>query len=188
MIQQIITVLQQQIEGISMINLAIVCIWACVLVGIALLVRVRFFGKECSWLTIIMWFLLTIYICILLFLTLGNRELGSRGSIRWIPFNSLMQANGKPNMVAWTLAGLNLILFVPFGTIVSFLQDQTVKKRAFIYISIESFALSTLIEVTQKFTKLGYCETEDIILNTLGGMLGWCIAQLISYLVHRDDD
>lgn len=188
MFQQISTVLRQQVEGISIVNLVIVCIWACVLVGLALLIRVLCFHKECSWLTIIMWLCLTAYLCILMFLTLGNRELGSRGNARWIPFNHLMQDNGEPNVTAWILAGFNLALFLPFGAIVTVLQKKFEVRRCFLFVTLESLFLSASIEIIQRITKLGYFETEDIILNTLGGVVGCCIAYLIIFLVRRNRD
>lgn len=188
MIQQIITVLKQQVEGISVISLVIVCIWACVLVGIALLILVLCFHKEFTWLTIFMWLCLTIYLCALMFLTLGNRELGSRDDVRWIPFDYLMLDNGQPNVLAWILAGFNLTLFLPFGTIVTILQKNVETRLCFLYVTLESFLLSTVIEMVQRIAKLGYFETEDIILNTLGGIAGCCVARLIIFLVRRNRD
>lgn len=188
MIQQIIAVLQQQVDGISFVNLFIICIWSCVLVGIAILIRVLCFHMEYSWLTINMWLSLTVYFCVLMFLTLGNREFGGTYASKWIPFNQLMMDNGEPNVVAWILAGFNLTLFIPFGVIVTILQKKIQSKRRILYVLLESFFLSTMIEIIQGLVGLGYFETEDIILNTLGGMIGCGISNLTIILLRRYRD
>ena len=69
------------------------------------------------------------------------------------------------------LAG-NILLFVPFGAILPVLVRKT---RSFLAILLLSAALSALVEFAQLMLRAGACDVDDVILNTLGGMLGWVI-------------
>lgn len=67
----------------------------------------------------------------------------------------------------------NIWLFIPLGAILS----QIRKKKAMIFIPI---GLSILIEIVQRFTLIGYCELDDIISNSLGGMIGYVTGLLLN--------
>ena len=45
--------------------------------------------------------------------------------------------------------------------------------------------LSTIVEISQFATKRGLCETDDVIHNTLGCLLGYLIAIAIGATVKR---
>lgn len=73
--------------------------------------------------------------------------------------------------VATNLVG-NVIGFLPFGAILPVLRRSVC---SFWKVTLLSFEFSALIEVTQLITKVGCFDVDDIILNTLGGMLGYGI-------------
>ena len=65
---------------------------------------------------------------------------------------------------------LNVLLFVPIG----FLIPLIIKKRTTICkMCIIGMLLSSFIEILQFVFKKGVCEIDDIILNTLGSMVGY---------------
>ena len=68
----------------------------------------------------------------------------------------------------------NILMFIPIG----FLAGNLWKWKA---IPIAA-GLSALIELTQYFTKRGYCEFDDIFHNTLGAFLGLLIYLGVSWL------
>lgn len=62
---------------------------------------------------------------------------------------------------------LNIAFFVPYGILFP------LKKWNVVLIS--ACAFSILIEAAQYFSRLGLCELDDVICNTLGAMIGFWI-------------
>ena len=70
---------------------------------------------------------------------------------------------------------LNVLLFVPIGFLAGCgLQGMTFKK-----VLILGGGLSVFIELLQFFFKKGFCETDDVIHNVLGCMIGYGLVKLI---------
>lgn len=79
------------------------------------------------------------------------------------------------------LAG-NILLFVPFGFFAPMLFRRL---RGFFRILLASMGLSACVEITQLITHLGCCDVDDVILNTIGGMLGAMCCGIILFLNRR---
>jgi len=79
-------------------------------------------------------------------------------------------------LVLWNLAG-NIIGFVPFGALLPILRKR---KMGFSKVLLLSFELSLVIEISQLILRVGSCDVDDMILNTLGG----CIGYAMYYAVH----
>lgn len=71
------------------------------------------------------------------------------------------------------LAG-NILVFSPVGILVPIFMERRV---GLLYIGGASFLLSFFIETVQLTFKIGVFDVDDLILNTLGGVIG--------YLVYR---
>ena len=69
------------------------------------------------------------------------------------------------------LAG-NGLGFIPFGAILPVLRRHL---RSVWRIGVLSFVLSAQVEVIQLLTRLGSFDVDDIMLNTLGGVIGYGI-------------
>lgn len=69
----------------------------------------------------------------------------------------------------------NVAAFVPFGI---FLPIFFVRCRKFWRTAMYSFELSLLVEVLQLVTKVGSFDVDDLLLNTVGGILGFLIYKL----------
>lgn len=69
------------------------------------------------------------------------------------------------------LAG-NVIGFVPFGAILPILYRNA---RNMFKITFLAFECSLLVECTQLIFRVGSFDVDDLILNTLGGFLGYLI-------------
>lgn len=74
-------------------------------------------------------------------------------------------------LVIWNLAG-NVVGFMPFGALLPVLRK---KKMGFLKVFLLSFELSLVIEISQLILRVGSCDVDDMILNTLGGCLGYGI-------------
>lgn len=76
----------------------------------------------------------------------------------------------------------NIIAFMPMGF---FLPAVTGKKLNGMQILVLSFLFSLSVETVQLLTKLGCFDVDDLILNTLGGILGYLIYRVLHGLWMR---
>ena len=63
----------------------------------------------------------------------------------------------------------NVLIFLPFG----FFMAMASKYRSFLSTLFYSFAVSLTVEISQLFMKVGCFDVDDLLLNTIGGMLGF---------------
>ena len=73
---------------------------------------------------------------------------------------------------------LNIWLFIPLGAILFRLYPRKA-------VLLVPFALSCIIEGLQLLTHTGYCETEDIVSNSLGGAIGYITEKYLVELKCR---
>lgn len=110
----------------------------------------------------------------------------SYGSINYnlVPFRS-MHTQIKYITQWWALKNLlgNIIPFIPFG----FLLPITYRKLNSA-IKVFSIGLATilLIEIFQYFTWLGSFDVDDIILNMIGIVCGYCMISLINRIFIKE--
>lgn len=78
--------------------------------------------------------------------------------------------------------GGNVVGFIPFGIMIPFLSK---KRRNFFLVTILTLEFSLLIEVTQLITKAGSFDVDDLLLNTLGGSIGYMVFVIVNALLKR---
>lgn len=66
----------------------------------------------------------------------------------------------------------NVVLFVPLGWILPYYLPFARKTKGFL---LSVAALIVLVEFTQAFTLLGFCDFDDLLLNVLGGWIGFIL-------------
>lgn len=71
--------------------------------------------------------------------------------------------------------GGNILGFLPFGALVPLLLRSARSAWKVGFLSLE---ISILIEVSQLLFQVGCCDVDDVILNTLGGLLGYAVFKL----------
>lgn len=76
----------------------------------------------------------------------------------------------------------NVAGFIPFGIMIPFLSK---KRRNFFLVTILTLEFSLLIEVTQLITKAGCFDVDDLLLNTLGGSLGYIVFGIANSFCKR---
>lgn len=75
----------------------------------------------------------------------------------------------------------NVIIFIPFGFLGwVFPRLNDLKNLIFTFLSA-----ILIIEALQYFTRMGICEVDDVILNTLGVYLGWLMCKWIENKFSR---
>jgi glycopeptide antibiotics resistance protein len=76
----------------------------------------------------------------------------------------------------------NVVAFMPFGT---FLPVFVKRCRRFWFTALYSFELSLVAEILQLLSKVGTFDVDDILLNTIGGMLGFALYRIIMYFWNQ---
>ena len=116
------------------------------------------------------WIVLTwiiAYLYIILYGTILNRECGDTYKINLIPFWSYDNIhNGFIETFYEKL--YNIIVFIPYG----FLLGLYFRNNRFKWVLSIGLLTSVCIELIQLVTKTGMCETDDVICNTLGCIIG----------------
>ena len=76
----------------------------------------------------------------------------------------------------------NVGLFIPFGAMLFVWKGKPVW---FLEVTGLTFLLSLGIEIIQLITRVGVFDVDDIILNTVGGMLGYFIYRVVRVVNRR---
>ena len=112
----------------------------------------------------------------------GRKQISEFYSYNFIPFREIgrylrfWKQIGLPHVVL-NLAG-NIIGFMPFGFFVPLLFRF---HRDIPFILGISFFFSAAIEFLQLISRVGSCDVDDVLLNTLGGLCGYAL-----FIVLRD--
>lgn len=107
-----------------------------------------------------------------------NKEIFSMNT-NFIPFESIYNYISNYdhfnfNIILHNTIG-NILIFIPLGVFFSLLlsKEETLSKAIFFFLSC-SFS----IEVLQYTLRVGQFDIDDVILNTVGGIAGYCIVKL----------
>lgn len=122
--------------------------------------------------------LLIMYLLVLTWIIVFKLQFSFSGlpairNINLIPFGESVIVNGK---ISFTELIKNVIVFIPFGILISVLRD----KETFIKKIIPIVLTSLLFEVLQFIFGIGASDITDVINNSLGGVIGIAIAFGIS--------
>lgn len=118
--------------------------------------------------------LLFLYAAVIIYMTLLNRKAGGRRFILTLFWSYRRFFEGeyfRSQIIN------NILLFIPLGTILSRLKPEWSTMRILILISVG-------IEILQYLSGRGFFETDDIISNSLGGLIGLTVGILWMYAVR----
>lgn len=113
-------------------------------------------------------FLLAEYVSLLLYFTVSIWRSGTVYEYRLIPFWSYWAAVQGVKGLAGEII-MNIVVFMPIG----FLAGFAMKKALWLKVLVVGFVVSLTIELLQLMLKRGCFETDDLINNTLGCMMGY---------------
>lgn len=122
-----------------------------------------------------------------MFLMLGTsvlfRESGDDFRLNLVPLSSYFDiAENSYLMETSAINILNAVMFIPVGLLSGLgFREMTWKK-----VLLAGLALSFSIELLQFILKRGLCETDDLIHNVLGCMVGFAIFRLSSRLINQE--
>lgn len=128
---------------------------------------------------VIVWFLFVVYMVVMFITVFLSREPGSRQGIDMTLFGTWGET---PQAHAFVIE--NILLFVPFGI----LYPVAVPGRWKYFTVLTGMIISVVIETVQLITQRGYCQLDDVVMNTLGSLVGYVIfviARSISAISHK---
>ncbi|WP_125607823.1 VanZ family protein [Lapidilactobacillus bayanensis] len=174
-------------QPMLLINAAVVApIFLLIFAGIVLT------KKQKNWLNLLTWALLLIYLYLLFDVTIFP--------INWIFANSTLLKNGFGQQQVMTNFNLleifsyrssqvwgNLLLLMPFTFLIALLNAKFANFKAALIIA---FGTSSIIELSQLIMNYFYLgnrifDLNDLILNTLGGLIGYCLLRIVFNLFPR---
>ena len=143
----------------------------------------KFIEKNKNLIISIVFIVYLLVLCYHLFLSdsLGKRGISDIYRYNFTLFKEITRYIENINVIGTRLVILNLagnvFAFVPFGLFVGYYLRK--KKFAFIKTALLGFAFTVLIEGIQLVTKVGICDIDDVVLNTIGVLIGAAVAKLI---------
>lgn len=129
--------------------------------------------------------LFLVYFVVLFYFLFFSEEMGRTYSERAYHYNLVPFKEIGRFIKYWRVLGMKAVLlnivgnvaaFVPFGI---FLPIYSARSRKLWRTTYYSFELSLLVELLQLITKVGSFDVDDLLLNTLGGLIGFLIYQLM---------
>lgn len=139
----------------------------------------------------VVWFILSVYIVVMSVTVFLSREPGSRQRIDMTLFGTW---GITPQAHAFVIE--NVLLFVPFGILCPFAVTPTGRtsddthsrgRIASRFTVLLGFIISVGIETVQLLTERGYCQLDDIVMNTLGSLVGYMIFLVIDRIFRGND-
>ena len=145
----------------------------------------------------ILWIMFCVYAIGSMYCTTFSRVFGSGVTVELRPFMSIARLFDEPiegggkvvGFFAWFMSGaapftgivLNILLFYPLGYLLPYLFPKLKPKHVILIGCLCSIAT----EATQYLLKMGWCETDDVIHNTLGTALGVWVWHLQSKRLNK---
>ncbi len=136
------------------------------------------------------WLLFGLYLILMVYFlffaeSMGRNSVGREYHYNLQPFKEIHRyltyyETIGPFTVFLNLGG-NILAFVPFGLFFPLLSR---KNRGFWKVALISFEVSLLVELIQLVTRVGSCDVDDMLLNTLGGMIGHLCFKIL-FLWHK---
>lgn len=117
-----------------------------------------------------------IYLCVLIYMLFFIRRPYVNPRYALAPFRALVKIfvwdNQGLHIQKWAYQGivLNILLFVPFGYLLPLLMG---KIDRWWKVMLFGFCFSLFIEILQLVTRRGMFDTDDLINNTIGAIIGW---------------
>lgn len=113
------------------------------------------------------------WIYVVLDITLFSRSVGKH-DVFPIPFNQLVRYLSGENDELLRSFWMNVLMFVPCGFFLPKLIPNSVSRKMCLILTIGfAVGLSVIVEAEQWYRLLGEAETDDVIANTLGALLGF---------------
>lgn len=170
------------IQCLSFASIVIVVFANLFLVGYHLIYKKVLKGKKnLTAAKFCLYTVLACYMIMVLGVTLLNRSPYFTRIYRLTPFYSYVEAWYSFKASDWRNIILNIFMFVPLGLLLPYCHKifQKIAPTA-----LAGLLFSICIELTQFALNRGIFETDDLINNTLGSVIGYGLYRIVLYLYH----
>lgn len=147
-------------------------------------------AKKIRWLGKVLFLLyLLVLVYLMFFFEAYDRTMQNRRYLyNLIPFREIRRfivyrETLGVSVVVENLIG-NVVGFMPYGFILPLIYKS---KRKLWMITLLTMEFSLFIEMTQLLLKVGICDVDDILMNTLGGMLGYGLFTVCNKIRRKID-
>lgn len=127
------------------------------------------------------WIMFIFYLLMVLDVLFLRGGLNNR-NVNLIPFKSISEGIDVYDGIRYRLIDIqiwaNVLMFVPAGIYRMIFNKKNSKFKAFINIAI----ISVLAEIVQYVLAIGVTDIDDVILNSLGGLIGIIIYSLLKMI------
>lgn len=135
--------------------------------------------------TVVIWAVFVVYAIVLLKLLLFSRPAGVEQRMNLIPFATISHYlfNDAATVQRFALGNVvgNIVAFAPLGVFLPLLRRRTgIWTNLFIVV-----CASVAVEVVQGVFGLGSSDIDDVILNTLGGLVGILFFTALRLILRR---
>ena len=120
-------------------------------------------------------FALVFYVLIILDIAIFSRLTSSHVEVE-VTLSRLWTSSARSN--AYVIE--NILFFIPFGCILPFVFD---KMRNVLLATGTGLLFSVGLEAVQYVTRRGFVQFSDVLMNTLGTLIGWLVFFTISRLI-----
>lgn len=76
----------------------------------------------------------------------------------------------------------NIVALVPYGL---FLPIMSPRNRSLWHVALLTFDFSFVVEIIQLVSKVGSFDVDDLMLNTLGGILGYLLFMMLDWFRRK---
>lgn len=156
--------------------------WPMILISVVVLSSLRLSyllkSKEnfCLYKELLNLFFVIYILC--LFQVVTFQDVSSFGANNFIPFKEILRYNFGSRLFIKNIIG-NVVMFIPYGFFISYYGKSNKWKNALLLVLIAS----TVIECTQLAIGRVF-DVDDILLNVIGGMLGYLIYKLLNKIAN----
>lgn len=113
----------------------------------------------------------------------GRTQMSGEYHYNLVPFKEIKRFFEYRDVIGFEAFVMNLFgnifVFSPFGFIVPVISR---KSRAVVKMLSMTFLLSFCIETIQLVCRVGSFDVDDLLLNTLGGLIGYCIFKIVDVI------
>lgn len=116
-------------------------------------------------------------VALIISFTMLVRDIGTVHKLCLVPFSTFEKAKIQPEL--YRAMFMNVLLFVPLGLSLTYALPKKCKHKILLTLLV-GIVISLAVEAFQLIFALGECETDDVIMNVLGVVIG-----VMSYLVFQ---
>ena len=120
--------------------------------------------------------------------TYGRTHISEGYHYNFVPFKEIRRFLEYRVVIGFKAVLLNLFgnvfVFSPFGFIVPVISR---KSRVVMKMLILTFMLSFCIETIQLLCRVGSFDVDDLLLNTLGGLIGYAIFKILDVIRKKNE-